>query len=986
MDNTVTTAAHVNDVFISYSRKDKAFARRLDKALRDYQPPTDLPVPQRHLKVFLDEEDFTGVEYRESVGRHLKASSKLIVLCSPHARKSEFVNDEIRRFAELNELRNIIPILVSGLPNNEADAAQQDQLAFPATLCELMEMPLAIDFRGLDPTKDKVTTGAFHGPWYTTLANLYDTSRDQIEQREKKREARRRRTISSIVGGIIAVLLAALIVTLVFWRRAVEQKTIAIARQLAVQAELVKNRDVSFVEVSLLLATESMKRSPSLEADLVLRPSLALLAHPLSSMSHGDLSHLSPQQVSKIALSADRTRAATGETGTVVVWDILTGKEVRRLQPPNPVVSIAFSPDKRYLATGSGATGMYPPTPQNNAAVLWDLATGLAVGRMQHEDVVREVVFSSNGGKLAAFDGKNVQMMQAPSGAQLGLLAHTRTVLAMAFSPNAPILATSTNDGNIHLWNVDSGTEASPLRADPLATGIAFSRDGKQLALTGTVTRTLDAASGREISRARHASDAVIAFSPDGEMLAAVSGSSVILSDTTTGNEIARLSHAGSVKDLSFSPDSAYVATASDDHTARIWAVDGTEVSRLIENWALVVGFSPDGRRLVTANRRGRLRLWQITDGREVALLPLEGPVFALTADGRHIATGGGENGMVRLRETLTGREVWRIASVRDVKGFMFSPNDEKYFAIGVRGAVRIVDSMTGRDVLRLTDASDAGLDGELLFTPDATRLATSMIDKSVRIWELPSGSKVADMPHQDNVAALLFSPDGRRLATETLNTQTLFMWDSGTGGRLWQKSYKGHFLDLAFTPGGTRLAAVVRPAGTAHVWDAATGQDIATLVDKGREYVTVSSNGKDFVGTASDPATRIWAVDGGNETVLRHEGSLTSISFSADGSYIGTAIENDARIWAAATGRELARLPHRAQVLAVAFSLDRKYVTTLSRDGAARTWFLQPEDLLAEACARLTRNLTEEEWHRFVGDEPYRPTCPKLPSGHSGP
>jgi len=45
-----------------------------------------------------------------------------------------------------------------------------------------------------------------------------------------------------------------------------------------------------------------------------------------------------------------------------------------------------------------------------------------------------------------------------------------------------------------------------------------------------------------------------------------------------------------------------------------------------------------------------------------------------------------------------------------------------------------------------------------------------------------------------------------------------------------------------------------------------------------------------------------------------------------------------------------------------------------------ARVWLWRPEDLIAEACARLPRNLTREEWQQYIGDEPYRPTCPNLP------
>lgn len=90
------------DVFISYSRRDIVFARALEKALEDYSPPGDLAVPQRHLVVFRDEEDFTGVEYNNSVREHLKNSDKMLVICS--SRASKFVSDEIRFFAEMRGL------------------------------------------------------------------------------------------------------------------------------------------------------------------------------------------------------------------------------------------------------------------------------------------------------------------------------------------------------------------------------------------------------------------------------------------------------------------------------------------------------------------------------------------------------------------------------------------------------------------------------------------------------------------------------------------------------------------------------------------------------------------------------------------------------------------------------------------------------------------------------------------------------------------
>ena len=162
------------DVFISYSRRDIVFARALEKALENYAPPKDLPVPQRRLVIFRDEEDFSGVEYNQPLRGHLENSAEMLVICSPHARASDFVSDEICLFTEMRGAQHIIPVLLSGIPNDEAHRPEhEEQKAFPRCMRELMEMPLAASFLDLDPSKDKFYKGVFKSPWYTVLANIY---------------------------------------------------------------------------------------------------------------------------------------------------------------------------------------------------------------------------------------------------------------------------------------------------------------------------------------------------------------------------------------------------------------------------------------------------------------------------------------------------------------------------------------------------------------------------------------------------------------------------------------------------------------------------------------------------------------------------------------------------------------------------------------------------------------------------------------------
>jgi hypothetical protein len=199
-----------NDVFISYSRVEKAFARQLEASLEAFHPPADLAVPQRRLVAFRDEQDFTGVEYYEALQQHLEHSAKLIVVCSPEARRSGYVNDEIRRFAAARGHDNIIPVLLAGIPNNEADPANDHQAAFPDALVEIMAMPLAADFRGFDTKKDRFDRGPFQNAWYTLLANIYGVSRREIEDRDRRRQARerrKRRILAAITAGVVGTLL-----------------------------------------------------------------------------------------------------------------------------------------------------------------------------------------------------------------------------------------------------------------------------------------------------------------------------------------------------------------------------------------------------------------------------------------------------------------------------------------------------------------------------------------------------------------------------------------------------------------------------------------------------------------------------------------------------------------------------------------------------------------------------------------------------------
>ena len=153
--------------------------------------------------------------------------------------------------------------------------------------------------------------------------------------------------------------------------------------------------------------------------------------------------------------------------------------------------------------------------------------------------------------------------------------------------------------------------------------------------------------------------------------------------------------------------------------------------------------------------------------------------------------------------------------------------------------------------------------------------------------------------------------------------------------------THNGPVTAVAFSPDG-RFAVSVGGL-TAQVWEAATGHEVARLT---------------------------------------HDSEVTAVAFSPDGQYVVSGSgDGTARVWEATSGREVARLTHGDRVFDVAFSPDGQYVVSGSENGTARVWWWRPEDLIAEACRRLPRNLTREEWLRYVGPEvPYHATCPGKP------
>jgi len=325
--------------------------------------------PSRHPNVFRDKKDMRGSDYFRAIEGHLLGSRKLVVLCSPRARASEFVSDEIRRFAAERGAEHIIPVVVEGIPNNEAPVGQEARMAFPEALTAVMSMPLAISYLDCDPGKDRVDAESYLDPWYTLLTNVFEISRSELEQRDQQKRARDRRALSTEWA---AKALQSL------------EDDPELAALLAVQSAL-----ATYLEDGVV--TRETEELLHLAQSAVIRKRTT----PLGELAGHNAA------VWRVAISpGDELLITVSEDCTMKFWDAETLLErwTQPVNPPCPIKAVAFSPDGQRFATAQF----------DGSAKLWETVDGRGLGRSDHAGPVWDVVFSPDGSPriaTASLDG-----------------------------------------------------------------------------------------------------------------------------------------------------------------------------------------------------------------------------------------------------------------------------------------------------------------------------------------------------------------------------------------------------------------------------------------------------------------------------------------------------------------------------------------------------------------------------------------------------
>ena len=648
-----------------------------------------------------------------------------------------------------------------------------------------------------------------------------------------------------------------------------------------------------------------------------------------------------------VAISPDSSQLASshGIEGEIMLWDLVQPSSPPILLSGFPqssaslFVYLAYSPDGNTLlaANTDGAVGQ------------WDLNNPQApmVERTRQDSGVWSAAFSSDGRWLAqgsrSKDNFVLWDISRPNSPPLSLDNPEAIILTgnelevgkpggvpVAFSPDSQWLATGGFNGTIWLWQLSDLTAPMlSLRGhEGVMTALAFFDNGNHLVSGGQ----------------------------DGTVrlwnLKQTTQPSIVLDNGISTSAI---------RSLSISADDSTLAVAGGEGST-LWQIDSLSPEPLTLQRANVwqVIFSGDGRYLVSAGApTNLLRLFDIQPSGQPRKLAGRSTSVAFSADGALLATGGGiGDGKIRLWrwDELKTSPVIIQAYDGSVNSLEFSADSRELLSASWNGGSiklwrlnRVTPTATEfpvpNDLMAWTarfgpgvkSISASGLNGAFIWSSDYPNAATQLL--------LPSKSWSTEIDFSPDKKYLAMSGLGAPLLIKNISRpeQPAVVLDGHTGG--------AH--TVTFSPDGQTLASGGID-GAVRLWDPnlpdkpaiTIGQHDAPVI-----RVRFSPNGKQLASASKDQSVRLWDIESEKTTPIvltRQSGEYWSLAYSPDGQYlVAGGTSETTKIW---------DLTHPLNSLTTSAIADK-------------------------VCGKVLRNLTLDEWHKFIGEDiPYQRTCENLP------
>jgi WD40 repeat protein/serine/threonine protein kinase len=379
--------------------------------------------------------------------------------------------------------------------------------------------------------------------------------------------------------------------------------------------------------------------------------------------------------IAQLAYSGSgRFLAVADSAGHARVWELEPAQRGVSRLPGNDVEWVEFD--------HSGLRALVVSTGSKSGVAVYETESGALVSSAKFKSgEALQASFSPTGRRILVFGkGKTAHVLDAGTGREIcSAITQRDRLYDVRWSRDGKYVLTAAGLSGARLWDVETGKAVVTFPIPKAAIAISLHAGGSKLAVADDHSIAIwEPAGTRPVAGPFQITAAIraIAFSGDGKYLAIStagdSESAVEVRDIVTGKIVgAPLVHRDAVRGFEFSPDDRWLATACDDHSARVWnAMTGEPITPWLQHGYEVLEaiFSPNNRMLATRTRRGEVRLWSLPTG-EPLTVPLiydrntgHGAV-CFSPDGQRLllSRGGNEAWLRNLRPESASIEELRL-------------------------------------------------------------------------------------------------------------------------------------------------------------------------------------------------------------------------------------------------------------------------------------------------------------------------------------